>query len=591
MDTHEPEPAGPAGLQNASGPEPAGPAGLQDTPGPEPAAPAGLQNTPGPEPAAPAGLQDTPEPEPAAPADLQNTPGPEPAGPAGLQDTPGPEPAGPAGLQNTPGPEPAAPAGLQGTHEPEPAGPAGLQDTQPDPTGPHLDLGLLRIGPRLFPLYRKVLALNVGLTLAVFVVYALGTGQPVGARWSLFDVLLQAAIITGIFALADAVTRTELAPGNLAGRYLRAVARRLPREQRADIVRELAENLREEMEERESELGRPLTTADEEALLKQHGHPLLVAGRYRADQRTVAFGRQLIGPALFPFYARVLRLNLWITLAAGLASLAILELASTPSLLPVVPALLLPLLVQFAVVTAIFAGVEIYLRRFPDRWSPRDLPDRPASMPASPDRPGMSPAALSRRASERVSPDLLAEEMQPVSRLDSFARLLIGSGGPRVPRLESLTLIVFTVPFLLWWLAVPRFLPLLFPPGRSFLQPGPGWRAFYQPALWVGALGLVQPLVNLLFPRWTRFRAAARTATTALFLLVVAYSLSAGPWLLSAPAAGDPAAHQRVAATIDLWCRVSLLTALAITALLLGLELRRLLRHPPGTSAGTPRSG
>src|SRR5580693_51206 len=193
--------------------------------------------------------------------------------PAGLQNASGPEPAGPAGLQNASGPEPAAPAGLQDTPEPE-------------PTGPHLDLGLLRIGPRLFPLYWKILALNVGLTLAVFVVYALGTGQPVGARWSLFDVLLQAAIITGIFALADGATRTELAPGNLAGRYLRAVARRLPRDQRADIVRELAENLREEMEEREAELGRPLTTADEEALLKQHGHPMLVAGRYRADQRT-----------------------------------------------------------------------------------------------------------------------------------------------------------------------------------------------------------------------------------------------------------------------------------------------------------------
>jgi hypothetical protein len=410
--------------------------------------------------------------------------------------------------------------------------------------GAHLAIGRLQIGPRLFPLYWKILCLNVGLTLAVFAVYALVTGEPIGTRWSLFDVLLQAGIITAIFALADAGQRKPVPPRDLLGLYLRAVARHLPREQRADIVEELSENLLAQIEDEEAQLGRPLTAADTEALLKRHGHPLLVAGRFQADQRSLAFGRQLIGPALFPFYARVLRLNLWITLAACLAAAAIVELAGRP-ILPALPILLLPFVVQFAVVTVIFVGLEIYLRRFPDRWNPRDLPDHRELLPGSP--------------------------------LDTLTRHVVGPEPPRVPRLESLAQLVFTALFFFWWLAVPRQLPFVFPPGKSFLQPGPGWWAFYQPVLWIAAVGMVQPLLNLLFPHWTLFRAAMRTATTALFMAVLGYTLEVGSWVVPAPAAGDPSAHLQVVAAIDRWCRTGVISTLAVCALILALEIRRLL--------------
>src|ERR1700730_15694437 len=101
----------------------------------------------------------------------------------------------------------------------------------------------------------------------------------------------------------------------LVEQYLKAVGSYLPKEQKDDILSELSENIRSEMEDKEAALGRPFSELELENFLKQHGHPLLVAGRYRQDQRTLAFGRQWIGPALFPFYLRVLSINLGIALA------------------------------------------------------------------------------------------------------------------------------------------------------------------------------------------------------------------------------------------------------------------------------------
>jgi hypothetical protein len=60
----------------------------------------------------------------------------------------------------------------------------------------------------------------------------------------------------------------------LLDRYLKAVGTYLPADQRDDILRELSEDIRSEMEEKESELARPLTAAEQEAILKRHGNPI-----------------------------------------------------------------------------------------------------------------------------------------------------------------------------------------------------------------------------------------------------------------------------------------------------------------------------
>ena len=99
----------------------------------------------------------------------------------------------------------------------------------------------------------------------------------------------------------------------IVDRYLQSVKTCLSAAQADDIIEELSENISAQIEDKESELQRSLTEAEVEAILKQHGHPLLVASRYRQEQRSVSFGRQIIGPALFPFYIRVLKFNLGLT--------------------------------------------------------------------------------------------------------------------------------------------------------------------------------------------------------------------------------------------------------------------------------------
>src|SRR5687767_6769151 len=66
----------------------------------------------------------------------------------------------------------------------------------------------------------------------------------------------------------------------LIDRYLHNVRLSLPDARRDDIVRELAEDIRTQVADREAELGRALTEAEQDALLKKFGHPLALATRY-----------------------------------------------------------------------------------------------------------------------------------------------------------------------------------------------------------------------------------------------------------------------------------------------------------------------
>jgi hypothetical protein len=98
---------------------------------------------------------------------------------------------------------------------------------------------------------------------------------------------------------------------DLIDRYLDSVRLFLPHDQRDDIVAELRDLLLTQQEEKEAALGRPLARREQEGLLHDFGHPLMVAARYRQPQH-------LIGPELYPVYSFVLLLVL---AAVGLAAL------------------------------------------------------------------------------------------------------------------------------------------------------------------------------------------------------------------------------------------------------------------------------
>jgi hypothetical protein len=55
---------------------------------------------------------------------------------------------------------------------------------------------------------------------------------------------------------------------DLLRRYLQAVGTYLPKSQQDDILKELGENLRAQMEDKQAELGRPLNEDEAAAILK-----------------------------------------------------------------------------------------------------------------------------------------------------------------------------------------------------------------------------------------------------------------------------------------------------------------------------------
>jgi hypothetical protein len=82
---------------------------------------------------------------------------------------------------------------------------------------------------------------------------------------------------------------------DLIDRYLQAVGFWLPRAQKQDILAELSEDLRSQIEDRETGLGRSLTESEVAEFLKQRGRPVLVASQFLPQ-------RSLISPALYPIY-------------------------------------------------------------------------------------------------------------------------------------------------------------------------------------------------------------------------------------------------------------------------------------------------
>ena len=86
----------------------------------------------------------------------------------------------------------------------------------------------------------------------------------------------------------------------LIDRYLQAVKFWLPKNQKQDIIAELSEDIRAQVEDREAELRRKLNESEVADLLKRRGRPVLVANRYQPQE-------YLIGPVLFPIYVFVLK--------------------------------------------------------------------------------------------------------------------------------------------------------------------------------------------------------------------------------------------------------------------------------------------
>lgn len=88
---------------------------------------------------------------------------------------------------------------------------------------------------------------------------------------------------------------------SMLDRYLRAVEFWLPRDTREDVIEELGDDLRSQIDDQAAELGRPLNEAEMGALLARRGNPAAMASKYLPP-------RYLVGPELYPVYRFVLKM-------------------------------------------------------------------------------------------------------------------------------------------------------------------------------------------------------------------------------------------------------------------------------------------
>ncbi|RYG28954.1 hypothetical protein EON81_27595, partial [bacterium] len=151
-------------------------------------------------------------------------------------------------------------------------------------------------------------------------------------------------------------------------RYLSAVRSMLPKAEREDILAELSEEIRSQVESREEELGRPLTPEEQEAILQPYGHPMVVAGRYQKPEGTLAFGGEIIGPELFPFYLKALKVLLVLSVLSTLIALTARNSTAPIGLGEILLTFLTDLGIKLGIATLVFAVLQRGARRHPERW-------------------------------------------------------------------------------------------------------------------------------------------------------------------------------------------------------------------------------
>src|SRR5579863_764276 len=337
-------------------------------------------------------------------------------------------------------------------------------------------------------------------------------------------------------------------------KYLNSVRSCLPEAQRDDIVQELSENLHAQIEDKENELGRLLRDEEIEEILKQHGHPMVVASRYRQDKRSVAFGPELIGPVVFPFYLRVLKFNLGISvIVMFIVAVALAFGGHAMTAGNLVPAIFFQVTIQFAIVTLVFVAADRHFKKHPEKWDYRDA--------KHPWHPTFSFEDRSKSKGDTGR----------VSRLDSVAQIV-------------------ALGVALFWLRVAEGAPfLIFGPAAAFLRPAPIWHQFYWPVVAIACLGILQGLINLVRPDWIRVMLAYRALTAIAWLVVLYFVLKAGPWVVLTPDASQAEGFRK---TADILNQIGIYAAVVFAAVAvfnLFRHLRRFLRLSGAAKADATR--
>lgn len=304
---------------------------------------------------------------------------------------------------------------------------------------------------------------------------------------------------------------------DLLDRYLGAVAALLPAAQRDDIVAELRDVLMSRIEEKEGQLGRRLDRKETEALLREFGHPLAVAGRYGPQ-------RALIGVELYPFYIFAVKVALAIAVFASVIPAAIQVVMGEAHVSRVIGHVLgdfIPTALQLiGLATLIGAAVERGWIKTGDfgQWKASDLPQ-------------------------------LSIKKRP------FA----------TSRFDALFEATATVLFILWWSGLVQFpvdpaLPATYDGLRVI--PDPILASLHLPILLMAVGQVVSSLIVVIRPAWERPRSAAELVLSIAGLAFLAALWPALP--LVTFAGSDAAAVAALQGTVDNMVKASVLISGAI---------------------------
>ena len=312
----------------------------------------------------------------------------------------------------------------------------------------------------------------------------------------------------------------------LLDRYLQAVRFFLPRRHQDDIVRELAENLRSQMEDREEALGRPLAEDEQAELLRRHGHPMVVAGKYRSHAR-------LIGPALFPLYLFALKMGLGVALIVTTVLAVITTVLHGDPVRHALEAFLAypgRALMVFAWTTLGFTGLDFAQSRLKltHAWDPRTLPR-------------------------------IVQREDRISRARALCEILAASAGA------------------IWLMLVPAFPFLLLGRAAELLDLAPIWSTVYLPILFVALATVALNITNFTRPAWTPARALARAALHTIAAAIFVVLLRVDVWVTATPGAtlADGTSAERLADIANNVVEISLGIALVVTLVELARELYR----------------
>jgi hypothetical protein len=324
----------------------------------------------------------------------------------------------------------------------------------------------------------------------------------------------------------------------LLDRYLQAVKFWLPKKQKQDIIAELSEDLRSQIEDREAELGRKLNESEIATLLKQRGRPVLVANRFLPQE-------SLIGPVLFPIYLFVLKIVaafymvpwvlVWIGLAVSRAA------HSGQSLIGAVGSFWTAFwpMAFFLIggITAVFAILDRVQAksRFLEEWDPRKLP--------------------------------------PVRDPN------------RIPRANSIVEVVANLVFCIWLIGGMWYQTVLHFSGVTIAL-APTWRYFFWSYLALAIANTVASGVNLFRPYWTWVRATIRLVSDCVGSVLFCWLMKANIIAAISVVNVAPEKTAQIAHVINWWSAEMFPVAVIVCAIIAAVNAYRIFRVQSNAGPG-----